>query len=1582
MFLKCVHFLASYTSIVSVRAPLDRLECARRRSRLSTVDAARRDRPAELHTARASAPPARAFDERIVRPLDTALDLRPVPSSFSSSRLERESHRHHRHRVSMTLSFRRPRFGKVWEQGARVDVVVERADDFDRDRASECEIALVVQTAWMRGGKTARVGEITFDAERDDGKLTWCVPEDVPSGEYELRAHVPGAKPPIETVTRVVVAERIRVTRTSAGEARASWDARAVPTDYSTEDGWKLAIDIVPTVNEGEDVNAVVSQAFILAAESGLKTHTKDGTRILCDISDEELKTKSKILRLLPNRECQVALCAFGDESEAMPDYMTSRVPIDMSRTALEVIGGGYPSQTTSTRCVHSADGFYVRSAPPKSSDKGKDAEELKDVTNIGDRTNTDRGETSLGCWGVAESVDGWRQESGVNVLIVRADDFTPIFEHTWDTSGGTRRSKDIELALQSFMKAFFDGGAVDVARKSVPEHFLFITTCGQWSGGAPKICEKVAKTIQLVLVGILGADKNDSLAGASIQRALAAPDKPLALAALSYGNAKKKVHTWMHVAEPKAKAGIRMTLSFANGAWFPTLVQCGSGEEKADWCVPWEAYGEEGWAVVTTDSRVDRYSQLISDVRHMIFATEGAARVSVYNLVCVLIQYIMRQGGDKSLVPTVNMLLVEIVLSRGDLAAVECVNAGVIEYIIDRVMGSVRDDGSHEKLEVLDKAYMRSLLKLLTCDNFAMYAEGIRRGALEAVLRVIHAFWKGSSAYFDSYSRQMVSQLAEHVALTDLAAVPMVLKSGGNLSPFTTIRSNLTCTSQYTSSVSGQVYFLDVEMTDGQDGLIELPKKSRRSADDAGVMTPAQKILLAYDEIWEGSESPDKDADKDWTLLDSSTDKTSEIERPNEPAPLTPEPLKRTASVESDGEEQMYDGIVILSAKDANWNVHTAMIRQAPRLMWRARERGARAVVFAWPSRSPTCVPIQPLLSSPNFDNVTNIPSFVVDADSLSSISDDCELYIQLPPEGVVGAAELLASRIGDSLQDACADRPPSMRNCETPPIAGRFRGRFKPTDAQTLLPLEEVKSPETPSSSTGEGFAAALIRRVTFTQSDSVKDESGENGDDIETQRRESELAALRTLGEKVSAPLMDENSHLDSWRSASLEGVSRWTEAMRLVSALGDHGLPLLKAAYSKQRDDNAPVRILSIDGGGMRGIGTLVMLERILKATNNWCVGDCFDLIVGTSTGGIIAVGAGLLRMSTDELNELYVKMGNEIFPKKADSYMTHLYNQTTKFYQRGRDEAKNFETMLRKALREEADEPLYTIASHPRWYSSQSPPPHVCLVSHLVSRSPATTFLMRSYKHDGRGRGHLGHLPGEHRASLLNSVRATTAAPWFLEELRVRKRIGGTGGYDHDRDSDSSRSEEVNSPPRKEPPKTDERSRDARTEPKDVDAEIRLIDGAIASNNPTAVAVFEARRLFSKSRPLCVVSLGTGAAVPNSRDARLSGFPAWLDNTIHASCDVNQVDATIRHLLGTDDAYYRFQPTADIFGCELNDTTERAADELRRAAAAYMDAVEWQVHEVADALTRGRAPRGDGTDTSDATTDVASSVSDV
>ena len=52
-----------------------------------------------------------------------------------------------------------------------------------------------------------------------------------------------------------------------------------------------------------------------------------------------------------------------------------------------------------------------------------------------------------------------------------------------------------------------------------------------------------------------------------------------------------------------------------------------------------------------------------------------------------------------------------------------------------------------------------------------------------------------------------------------------------------------------------------------------------------------------------------------------------------------------------------------------------------------------------------------------------------------------------------------------------------------------------------------------------------------------------------------------------------------------------------------------------------------QILSLDGGGIKGIfsaGVLAAIEEDLNIN----VADHFDLIAGTSTGGIIAIGLGL------------------------------------------------------------------------------------------------------------------------------------------------------------------------------------------------------------------------------------------------------------------------------------------------------------------------------------------------------------------
>ncbi len=71
-----------------------------------------------------------------------------------------------------------------------------------------------------------------------------------------------------------------------------------------------------------------------------------------------------------------------------------------------------------------------------------------------------------------------------------------------------------------------------------------------------------------------------------------------------------------------------------------------------------------------------------------------------------------------------------------------------------------------------------------------------------------------------------------------------------------------------------------------------------------------------------------------------------------------------------------------------------------------------------------------------------------------------------------------------------------------------------------------------------------------------------------------------------------------------------------------------------------------KILSIDGGGIKGVfpaSFLASLEETIHAN----IADYFDLIVGTSTGGIIALGLGL-GYSAREMLAFYEQFGPEIF----------------------------------------------------------------------------------------------------------------------------------------------------------------------------------------------------------------------------------------------------------------------------------------------------------------------------------------------
>jgi patatin-like phospholipase/acyl hydrolase len=83
---------------------------------------------------------------------------------------------------------------------------------------------------------------------------------------------------------------------------------------------------------------------------------------------------------------------------------------------------------------------------------------------------------------------------------------------------------------------------------------------------------------------------------------------------------------------------------------------------------------------------------------------------------------------------------------------------------------------------------------------------------------------------------------------------------------------------------------------------------------------------------------------------------------------------------------------------------------------------------------------------------------------------------------------------------------------------------------------------------------------------------------------------------------------------------------------------------------------PFRILSIDGGGIRGIlpaAVLTLLEdRYLKGKP---IGDYFDLITGCSTGGILALGLAT-GLRAEQLLNIYLQYGEEVFPPLRWDFM--------------------------------------------------------------------------------------------------------------------------------------------------------------------------------------------------------------------------------------------------------------------------------------------------------------------------------------
>jgi hypothetical protein len=79
-------------------------------------------------------------------------------------------------------------------------------------------------------------------------------------------------------------------------------------------------------------------------------------------------------------------------------------------------------------------------------------------------------------------------------------------------------------------------------------------------------------------------------------------------------------------------------------------------------------------------------------------------------------------------------------------------------------------------------------------------------------------------------------------------------------------------------------------------------------------------------------------------------------------------------------------------------------------------------------------------------------------------------------------------------------------------------------------------------------------------------------------------------------------------------------------------------------------NKPFKVLCIDGGGIKGLYSAELLAKF-EQVFDCCISDCFDMLCGTSTGGIIALAASL-KIPMSDVVKFYQVHGPVIFSENT------------------------------------------------------------------------------------------------------------------------------------------------------------------------------------------------------------------------------------------------------------------------------------------------------------------------------------------
>jgi patatin-like phospholipase/acyl hydrolase len=321
----------------------------------------------------------------------------------------------------------------------------------------------------------------------------------------------------------------------------------------------------------------------------------------------------------------------------------------------------------------------------------------------------------------------------------------------------------------------------------------------------------------------------------------------------------------------------------------------------------------------------------------------------------------------------------------------------------------------------------------------------------------------------------------------------------------------------------------------------------------------------------------------------------------------------------------------------------------------------------------------------------------------------------------------------------------------------------------------------------------------------------------------------------------------------------------------------------------------IRILSLDGGGIRGILPGVILnqleQKIQKKTGDpeRRLSDMFDFMAGTSTGGILTLAyltpnkENRPKLTAQEAVNIYLERGDEIFDvsfwqkiKSGDGLTDEKYDASE----------------LEDALRDTFGELQLSNLLKP------------CIISSYDIRNAKPHFFKQHKSNDKI-----------YNFKLKDVARATSAAPTYFETARIKNEAGTPYPL--------------------------------------IDGGVFVNNPSLVAYSEVRSMKFEAIAHAPSAKDMMIVSIGTGSVSKSYayKKAKNWGVVGWIKPIIEIMMSGNSqtVDYHLKQIFGTLDAkdqkdYHRLEPkiiTADI---EMDNASLENLKNLEKDALTYINLV--------------------------------------